>query len=238
MFDFFFKETEEDLGLGAPPGSNHYRAYVGPPSDYDLVTAMVFNITTCMGLRQHHKFIDVGCGSIRLGRVLIPYLNRGNYFGVEPNRWLVKEGIKKEIGRDLLRIKSPTFFFSDTLRNVKDSLQADFAVAQSIFSHCGIDLIEGWLSDLAYHLSDNGALLATFLMDDQDFKGSGWIYPGCVKFTVPTMEAVAAKHNFDFQLLDWYHPRQSWALFSKPGFDSERYKDGVVSWNKLMGAGN
>src|SRR5947209_17329648 len=122
------------LGIGLTPGDSHYRAYVGPPQDYDLIAAMTFNLLTTAGLRQHHKLIDVGCGSLRAGRLFIPYLNSGNYIGVEPNEWLVNEAIKHEIGEDLIRIKAPSFIFKSTL-SATDPVQADYAVAQSIFSH-------------------------------------------------------------------------------------------------------
>ena len=107
----------EDLGLGLKPGDPQYRAYVGPPEDYDLVAAMTFNLLTTLGLRQHHSLLDIGCGSLRIGRLLIPYLNRGKYFGIEPNEWLVEEGIRRELGQSLVEIKRPTFFFTDSPRH-------------------------------------------------------------------------------------------------------------------------
>lgn len=66
----------ESLGVGLKPGDAHYGAYVGPPEDYDLIAAMSFNLLTTLGLRQHYTLFDVGCGSLRIGRLLIPYLNR------------------------------------------------------------------------------------------------------------------------------------------------------------------
>src|SRR3954467_13429549 len=95
----------EELGLGLKPGDQHYRAYVGPPEDYDLIAAMTFNLLTTLGLRQHHSLLAGRCGSLRIGRLLIPYLNRGKYFGVEPNDGLVEEGIRRELGDDHRRIK-------------------------------------------------------------------------------------------------------------------------------------
>ena len=32
----------DDSGLGLKPGDPHYRAYFGPPEDYDLIAAMTF----------------------------------------------------------------------------------------------------------------------------------------------------------------------------------------------------
>ena len=160
---------QEDLGFGLKPGDPQYRAYVGPPEDYDLIAAMAFNLLTTLGLRQHHSLLDIGCGSLRIGRLLIPYLNRGKYFGVEPNEWLVDEGIRRELGETLVQIKRPTFFFSDSPDTIAQAKIAfDFALAQSIFSHCGLDLISGWLSAISRSLAEDGALVATFLIGEKD----------------------------------------------------------------------
>src|SRR6266536_2229601 len=106
------------LGIGLTPGDSHYRAYVGPPQDYDLIAAMTFNLLTTLGLRQDHTVLDIGCGSLRIGRLLIPYLNNSNYCGIEPNKWLVEEGIRQETGQDQIRIKQPTFYFADSASNL------------------------------------------------------------------------------------------------------------------------
>jgi len=98
-------DAAESLGLALRPGASHYRAYVGPPVDYDLVAAMSLGLLTTLGLRQQHQVLDIGCGSLRIGRLLIPYLNRGGYTGLEPNEWLVHDGIANEIGNDQVRIE-------------------------------------------------------------------------------------------------------------------------------------
>src|SRR5919201_4626085 len=148
----------ESLGLGLKPGDPHYLAYVGPPEDYDLIAAMTFNLLTTLGLRQHHSLLDVGCGSLRIGRLLIPYLNRGKYFGVEPAEWLVTEGIKQELGETVVQTKRPTFFFTDSPETVvRAKVSFDFALAQSIFSHCGLDLLSGRLAALSRALAEVGA---------------------------------------------------------------------------------
>jgi SAM-dependent methyltransferase len=225
----------ESLGVGLKPGDAHYRAYVGPPEDYDLIAAMTFNLLTTLRLRQHHSLLDIGCGSLRIGRLLIPYLNRGKYFGVEPNEWLVRDGIKRELGEALLQIKCPTFFFSDSPDMIAqaDSL-FDFVLAQSIFSHCGLGLIKNWLSAISRSLVQNGALIATFLIGEEDSPKMGWIYPDCVHYRPATLEQAAADVNLRFQILDWKHPRQTWALFAAPKFDSDWLRNKPLTWNTAL----
>ena len=225
-------DHQEDLGLGLKPGDPQYRAYVGPPEDYDLVAAMTFNLLTTLGLRQHHSLLDIGCGSLRIGRLLIPYLNRGKYFGVEPNEWLVDEGIRRELGKSLVEIKRPTFFFSDSPDTIAQAkISFDFALAQSIFSHCGLDLIKGWLSAISCSLAQNGALVATFLIGEEDSARTGWIYPECVNYRPATLERAAKDMNLRFEILNWKHPRQTWALLAAPKFDSSWFKERPLTWN-------
>lgn len=231
------RPADESLGLGIAPGGNHYRAFVGPPEDYDLVSAMSFNLLTCLGLRQHHTMLDVGCGSLRVGRLLIPYLNAENYTGIEPNGWLIEDGVSRELGHDQIAIKRPTFHVGDSTRGLPGGRRFDFALAQSIFSHCGPDLFQQWLREISAQLADGGALAATYLIDDKDCEQSGWIYPGCVSYRTDTVASMAREAGFELVVLDWKHPRQTWALFYKPGFDASWIKDGHVSWNAMMERG-
>jgi hypothetical protein len=57
--------------------------------------------------------LDFGCGSLRLGRLLIPFLNERRYYGIEPNYWLIEDAIERELGQDAIRIKKPTLSARD-----------------------------------------------------------------------------------------------------------------------------
>ncbi len=232
----------------APPlkaGDRHYRAFVGPPEEYDLIAAMSFGLITCLGLRQQHFLLDVGCGSLRIGRLLIPYLDAGHYTGIEPHRWLVKEGIKREMGRAQVRLKKPRFYFAAGPEVLPQEPKFDFALAQSIFSHCTLELIERWLRGLFSRLRVDGALAATFKegaqdfyhekgIGKEDFQGQGWIYPKCPAYRVQTIEALALKTGYRFQVLDWAHPRQTWALFSREKFDNAWFFQNSLTWNNFL----
>ena len=189
------------------PGDNHYRAYVGPPRDYDKISALSFNILTASGLRDTHKILDIGCGSLRLGRLLIPYLNKGHYHGLEPNKWLIDDGKKNELGNDLIEIKSPKFYYQERLNN---NVKFDFLFAQSIFSHTAKSSIEYWFNFASHNLNDKGVFIATFIEGETDYDGTNWVYPGCVEFRFETIKSIAAKNNLQCFKLDFHHPRQTW----------------------------
>lgn len=222
----------EDLGLSLPPGEHQYRAYVGPAYDYDLVAAMTFGLLTTLGLRQQHRVLDVGCGSLRVGRLLMPYLNQGGYTGLEPNAWLIADGIRREVGQDQVDIKRPRFVNSDSADELlADDCRYDYVLAQSIFSHTGPDLLDRWVAQAAGLLSPSGILVATYLADEVDNTLPGWIYPDCVYYRQDTMARVAGAHGLRFVALDWRHPRQRWMLMAKPGYDTEWLGAGNLSWN-------
>ncbi len=223
---------DEDLGLAHGAGGSHYRAYVGPPEHYDVIAAMTFNLLTTIGLRQEHTLLDVGCGSLRSGRLFIPYLNRGGYFGLEPNGWLVEEGVRREVGRDLVAMKRPRFVIANRADALPADARFDFAVAQSIFSHTGTDLLTAWLDGIARRLKPGGALAATYLPGASDPVESGWIYPGCVQLRPATLESAATDVGLEFVPIHWAHPRQSWALFATPEFDLPGVDSESLGWNR------
>lgn len=197
------------------PGDRHYKAYVGPPEQYDFMGATQLRLLCALGLRAHHHVLDLGCGSLRAGRLLIPYLDEGRYFGIEPNTWLVEDAIAQQIGRDLVSLKKPSFDDNSEFRADVFSQRFDFVVAQSIFSHAGAEIIRAAMRNVADVLTDDAFFLATFIEGSSDFDGDGWIYPECVEYTPSTIRGFARDRDLFVLRLPWYHPRQTWYLFTR-----------------------
>jgi SAM-dependent methyltransferase len=206
---------DDTFGLDHKAGGAHYRAYVGPPADYDLISGLQFTLLFRAGLRETHRLLDVGCGSLRAGRLFIPYLRPGHYYGVEPNGWLIDEGISRELGTDILEVKRPTF------SNIRDfsfgSLGAlfDFVIAHSILSHTFPDLAARALSGMHDCLDEGGVVIATFLEGDEQSEGSGWLYPGTVPITWSEIQALGEDAGLALRRLSWPHPRQVWFVGSR-----------------------
>ncbi|MGN7297453.1 class I SAM-dependent methyltransferase [Ferdinandcohnia sp. SAFN-114] len=195
-------------------GDKHYKAYVGPPKKYDLISAMQFNLLTSLGLREIHTLLDIGCGSLRGGKLFIPYLLPNRYYGIEPNQWLVNEGIEKELGNDIIKVKKPRFIYRSDFLLSTFNMKFDYILAQSIFSHASPAQINTCLLEVAKCIKENGTFIATFVKGTTDYKGEKWVYPGCVKYTLKTMEVWAEKAGLSFTVLQFPHPNgQTWALY-------------------------
>jgi SAM-dependent methyltransferase len=233
--------SESHSGLKA--GDPHYMAYVGPPAQYDFMGATQFRLLCSLGLRARHRLLDFGCGSLRAGRFFLSYLDKGNYYGVEPNGWLVEEAIAKEIGADLVRLKEPHFEHGDDF-TVNFPEKFDFILAQSIFSHTGADLAARGLASFCGALAEGGVIAATFVVGRKESQKKGWLYPDCLTFRDRTIRCIARGNALQVRRISWYHPRQSWYLFARekerlPGFLMSRHLSGAVlfdpdfrgSWN-------
>lgn len=219
------------------PGDSHYKAFVGPPLKYDIIAAMQFNLMTAVGLRAHHKLLDIGCGSLRAGRLFIPYLDKRNYFGIEPNKWLIKEGIKNEIGRSLLRIKKPHFNYNSEFQLNVFNVQFDFIISQSIFSHASAKQIEICLKNSKQILKEGGVFMSTFVLSENDnYSGEKWVYPGCVKYTHEFICQLI--HNCELKCIktEWLHPNgQNWYMIFHESNEetANRLNDNLFVFNRV-----
>ena len=218
------------------PGDNHYKAYVGPPLKYDLVGAMQFNLLTAFGLRDYHKLLDIGCGSLRSGKIFIPFLRKGNYFGVEPNNWLIEEGKKNEIGNELIYLKSPSFSNSSNFDLQNFNTKFDFLIAQSIFSHASKEQIKRCLEQAKLVMKQDGLFLATFVLGKDNYSGSEWVYPGCVKYRHSFIKKIIKGEKLDTIRTKWYHPNgQTWYVIFHPKYKAKAHliNKSIFSKNKV-----
>jgi SAM-dependent methyltransferase len=200
------------------PASEHYTAYVGPPDQYDFMGGSQFALLFLLGLREHHKLLDFGCGSLRAGRLLIPYLDVGNYFGIEPNAWLIEDALARQLG-GMERLKTPHFSHSDSFEADVFGESFDFILAQSIFSHSGPALTAKALRSFARSLAPEGLCAATFIEGDEDTP-EGWYYTGItnrgtVRYRPSLISQLAADCGLKASRLTWKHPRQSWWLMGR-----------------------
>jgi hypothetical protein len=209
-------ENKFELGIEEVIGSKHYRAFVGPPEKYDTISAHQFNLLTSKGLREHHYLLDIGCGSLRSGRLFIPYLLPKRYFGIEPEQWLIDEGIKNNLGQDLIKIKSPSFNNnSDFLLSIFNQ-NFDYILAYSIFSHATKNQIIKCITEASKIMKDDSKFFASFFMGNKNHDGDKWVYPGKTEYTIDFIKNIAENQGLECEMLEIEHPtEQTWIEMSK-----------------------
>jgi SAM-dependent methyltransferase len=212
------RQLTADEAAALPPGADHYRAYVGPPDRFDFMSATQFSLLFALGLRDHHFVLDFGCGSLRLGRLLIPFLQAGRYHGIDPNRWLIEDGLSRELGWSAAGIKAPCFAYNDDFRCDSFGRRFDFIVAQSIITHCGPALSRLLLAEMAKVLEPGGKIIFSIIeapWAEQENVAEGWLYPGCVGYRRETILQWCAEAGLIGQRLPWYHPGAVWYMAAK-----------------------
>jgi len=209
-------DERERYGLDVPSWGGHHRAYVGPPAYYDLIAALATGLLFACGLRETHRLLDVGCGSLRVGRLLISYLRPRHYFGIEPERAYVEAGIREETGHDLVEMKRPEFRYVSDFSADGFGVPFDYVLAQSIFSHTYPDLAAVGFSGIARALAPGGVLLATFFEGELQERASGWLYPEVVPYEWAEVRRMARDAGLVARRVRWPHPLQSWFVAGLP----------------------
>lgn len=193
-----------------------YRAHVGPADRYDVFSATQFNLLTSLGLRDEHHLLDIGCGSLRAGRLFIPYLREGCYFGIEPLPWLIKEGINNELGEEIIRLKKPTFSNVDDFTLSTFDTQFDFIIAQSIFSHATQAQISKCMAEARKVMKPDAVFAASFFEGTENYTGNTWTAKA--EYTMERMRELVEEQGLVFRQIDWRHPDlQRWFLVFQPG---------------------
>ena len=138
----------------------------------------VFHLMVEQGLKEDSTLLDFGCGSLRVGRFLMMYLNPGCYFGLEPNKWLVDESAKHEVGQDLFKIKKPEFRHNNDFNADVFDRKFDFILVSGIMTHMDHDQLTRTLAGCMKALAPGGLFLGSIIpVGGPDHDYPGWQYP-------------------------------------------------------------
>lgn len=212
-----FESEKDGLGKNLTPGSRHYSAFVGSAEKYDLVAAAQFNLLTFLGLREHHYLLDVGCGSLRGGRLFITYLLPGRYFGIEPQQWLIEEAVRNELGEDIMDIKQPVFSYDKNFTLSTFNRKFDFIIACSIFSHASQTQIRRCLSEAKKVMKPTSIFVATFREGDQNYTGEDWSFPAVITYTLKHMTSLVEEQGLVCRSIFWPNlNQQRWIAIVHP----------------------
>ncbi len=184
-----------------------HRDYVG--GKWDEIGKLQFDFLCTQGLLPEHVFLDVACGSLRGGVHFIPYLNVGNYLGIEKEDKLIEAGLVEEVGEELALTKSPEFVISSTFAFQHFTKKADYALAQSLFTHLTADLLELCLRNMRPQVKDGCRFFATFFESETSVDNPESSHDHLnFKYTQAELATLGEKHGWSANYIgDWGHPR-------------------------------
>lgn len=150
------------IDCGVSPSEVFYRK--GLFARWQVMQRWQFEALRQLGLRPEHNFLDIGCGVLRLGMVLIPYLESGRYFGTDPVEAYVRTG-HRLADAVLQTAKQYRLLVDHTFEFERFDAQFNFAMAHSVFTHMDQHEIEACLRRLRQVMAPGGKLLFTIALD-------------------------------------------------------------------------
>lgn len=146
--------TDKEVAHGA------HRQFVG--GHWDALGRHQLEFLTRRGLSASDRFLDVGCGALRAGRLLIDTLEPGHYYGVDANLSLLQAGYDVELS-DAQRARLPTANLRANDRfDVDFGVRFDMAIAQSVFTHLSLNHLRLCLVRVGRVMRPGGRLFVTF----------------------------------------------------------------------------
>jgi|TARA_B100001093_G_scaffold454446_1_gene463784 SAM-dependent methyltransferase len=114
------------------------------------------------GLQSHHVFLDIGCGAMRTGQHIIPFLNPNNYFGIDRMPELIEFGLNEVLGSEMVFHKGPKFSVNDNFDCSFVDKPVDIIWCQSLMSHLNEHDIKTCLNKSKEKLALGGKIYFTY----------------------------------------------------------------------------
>jgi hypothetical protein len=197
-----FLDPEGDKGIE----KRGHRDYIG--GNWEEIGTLQFDFLLSKGLTPESYLLDIACGALRLGVKAIPFLEPDHYLGIEKEKGLVAAGFENELDKEVRAKKRPRIVISDAFEFGKIGQKADFAIAQSLFSHLPPGLINLCFNNLRPWLADDGVFFATYFEVETPRKNASIPHDhGYFAYTKSEMMEFGAANGFTAKYIgDWKHP--------------------------------
>ena len=165
---------------------------------------MQFDYLVKHGLMPADRVLEIGCGNLRAGRLLIGYLDKGSYYGIDispdilfaAQKALADYGLQGKMAI-LTPVQDLTFsFLPDDYFTVVN--------ANSVFTHCPLAIIDECLAHVGRIMVPGGIFDFTFYRaEDAEYD----VYWEDFYYRTETFLELARKYGLDARLMDdWDDP--------------------------------
>lgn len=167
------------------------REFSGDPATHDARGELSLGFLKDLGLTQHDRVLEVGCGGLSLGRPLIMFLSPGKYVGLDPAGWAVEAGFQ---AYPALENQAPNFLYRSDFSAAELGVSFDVIVALDLVSH----LAHAQLSQLLAATREVSREGTKFLLNWQRDQMNSWseVYRPDARttFRLETLTSTAYRH--------------------------------------------
>jgi cyclopropane fatty-acyl-phospholipid synthase-like methyltransferase len=187
---------------------------------WDELGSFQLKMLTSEGLQASHTLLDIGCGSLRGGLHVIPYLTNGIYIGLDTNQSLLDAGKMELENSGFIQYDNYQLYAVSNFRlpaecSCKDF---DFILAFSLFTHLPEEQLKLCFEGVAEYLSKTGKFVATFFLADKTKvsraknhdRGTIITYPDRDPFhySIESIQAIADRARLTLRIgSEYHHPR-------------------------------
>jgi len=191
------------------------QAYVANTGeDYYMNGILQVELLKQNGLQPHHNVLEIGCGPLAAGRLLIQRLDADRYVGIEPNLWLIDAARHRfPDAAEMFLSKRPIFLTRTDFDASETGRRFDFILSHSILSHSILTHVAHaqlgqFLAACKKVLQPTGMVVASINFRDRrgarvgDSLHSEWQYPGGSNFAFETVKTVAEAQGLEVEERD------------------------------------
>jgi SAM-dependent methyltransferase len=153
------------------------------------------------GLKPQDRVLEIGCGNLRAGRLLIEYLDPGNYYGIDISPHVLLAA-QDTLAREGLQPKLPYLVLADDLTFAfLPDRHFDIVHAHSLFSHSPRHVVEECFAHVGRVLAPGGFFDFTF---DRTEGEEHQVLHEDFSYRPETLVELAARYGLEARLMhDW-----------------------------------
>lgn len=150
------------------------------PSQYRESAEAYFELFREAGLTPEDRVIDYGCGSLRIGSVLIPFLDPGHYHGLDTSERFFQDALSRLPG-NLRQEKRPQCGVIDrkSITHLAAKIRPTFLISTHVLIHIPRKELPGFFTNISSLISSGGLALVDFIQSSKPtrFHELTWSYP-------------------------------------------------------------
>ena len=186
------------VSAAAEADEERLEAMVGPRGVWKESQAFQLDFLRARGLTPDHTVLDIGCGPLRGGIVLIDYLAPGNYVGIDVRDEVIAEA-ERQISERGLAPKAPAVFTSSSFgRDELGDRTFDVIWSFQVLYHLDDALVSECLAQIASRLRPGGNAYANV---NTEFPDGQWKEFPFVQRPVGFYEELARRHGLRVETL-------------------------------------